>query len=94
MWSPSTTVKNLTVDQGAPLVLVPCGMPGAQWVKHLGTIDFKVADQFMDGPTYAAADGAFPEDQRERHVVPEQRPERKGGRESGSYRCLHLLEPR
>lgn len=41
--------QNLTVDQGAPLVLVPCGMPGAQWVKHLGTIDFKVADQFMDG---------------------------------------------
>lgn len=52
--------QNLTVDQGAPLVLVPCGMPGAQWVKHLGTIDFKVADQFMDGPTYAAATAPSP----------------------------------
>ena len=52
--------ENLTVNQGAPLMLVPCGMPGAQWVKHLGTIDFKVADQFMDGPTYAASTAPSP----------------------------------
>lgn len=47
--------ENLDIHQGSPLLLVPCGMPGAQWVKHLATVDFKVADTFMDAATFAVA---------------------------------------
>ena len=47
--------ENLTVDQGAPLVLVSRGMPGAQWVKHVGTIEFKETDSYLDAETFANA---------------------------------------
>ena len=91
----STTVEDLSRGSGrAARALVPCGMPGAQWVKHhqAPSISPRMSRSIHGWPdlTLPNPTAPSPKIQRERHVVPEQRPERKGGRES---RLLQVPAP-
>lgn len=45
--------ESLTLEQGAPITVVCCGMPAAQWVKHPVSIDFSVEDAVVNHRTAA-----------------------------------------